>query len=169
MRAIVRAAGVLAMAAAVVVSGCGKAKEKASEKMMEAAIKAQGGGDAKVDLAEGKYSVKTKDGSVDIAAGGNAKIPENFPSDIYVVKGAKVLMAAASGDGFMLNLETRESVDQVDAACSKEMKSQGWNVEATMNMGEQRTTAFKKGERQCGVTLTKVEQGTQIVLSVSGK
>lgn len=149
--------------------GCGKASEKTAEKMAEAAIQAQGGGDAKVDLSEGKYSVQTKDGTFEVAAGGGAKLPDGFPADIHVVKNAKVLMSAATGDGFMVNLESAESMDTLDAAYTKEMKAQGWTVEATMNLGEQRSLVFKKGSRQTSVTLGKGPQGTQVIIGVSGK
>ena len=65
---------VLASAGLVAMVGCRRASEKLSAKIIEKAIEKNSGGEAKVDIKNGKVSVRTKDGEFESTTGGEAKM-----------------------------------------------------------------------------------------------
>lgn len=162
MGAAVAAAGLVALG-----GGCGKkASEKSAEKMAEMAIQAQTGGKANVDINGEKVSIQSKEGSMDFSAGGDATIPEDFPADVYVDRGAKVLMSMRNPTGFVLNLQTSEAVEVVAQTYRREMGGQGWAEEGDINMGGQRVLMFKKDDRRASVSVARQDDATQVMLSL---
>lgn len=162
---------------AVLVSGCGRAKksmsEKISEKIAEKAIamniRDSQGKDAKVDISDGKMTIKTKDGETSFASGEGASIPADFPKDVYVVKGAKIQMAMKTPDGFALSMKVDQAAAKLAATFESEMKAQGWTQEGSFDMGETRSLAYKKGERQAAVVMTKSDAATDVMITVAEK
>jgi len=168
--------GVLACSA-VLVSGCGRAKktisEKISEKIAEKAIamniKDSQGKDAKVDISDGKLTIKTKDGETAIASGEGASIPENFPKDVYVVKGAKIQMSMKTPDGYALSMKVDQTAAKLAATFEAEMKAQGWEQESSFDGGGSRSLAYKKGERQVAIVMSKSDETTEVMITVAEK
>ncbi len=162
---------------AVLVSGCGRAKksmsEKISEKIAEKAIgmniKDSQGKDAKVDISDGKLTVKTKDGETSFASGEGASVPADFPKDVYVVKGAKIQMSMKTPDGYMLSMKVEEAAAKLAATFETEMKAQGWSQEGSFDMGEARSLAYKKGERQVAIVMSKSDKATDVMITVAEK
>ena len=70
-----------------------KASEKVTEKIIEKSLKNSGASDAKVDLSQGKMSIKTDTGEMVMSTGDSVSLPADFPKDIYVIKGAKIQTA----------------------------------------------------------------------------
>ncbi|MBM3858999.1 MAG: hypothetical protein FJ395_05030 [Verrucomicrobia bacterium] len=149
------------------VTGCKKASEKLTEKIVEKAIEREGGGKAAVDIQEGKVTIKTKDGTMEAATGSSAKIPDGFPKDVHVIKNATITMSLKTPDAFQLMIETKDSVENAASQYSAEMKASGWNEETNMNMGESVMHAYKKGNRQASIIITKGQQGAQIQIVAS--
>ena len=163
-----RTALVVMLAAALIVSlGCRRASESVAEKMVAHAIEKEGGGKADVNLHDGKIDIKTKDGEMSMTAGGGAKIPEDFPKDVLVVKNAKILAAIKVPDGFSLSMESKDSVEKLMDQYTAEMKAQGWTTETTMNMGEQMVTSFAKDKRKAAVMIAKGGEGSQLTITVT--
>ena len=162
---------------AVLVSGCGRAKksmsEKLSEKIAEKAIamniKDSEGKDAKVDIQDGKMTIKTKDGETSFASGDGASVPADFPKDVYVVKGAKIQMSMKTPDGYMLSMKVDEAAAKLAATFETEMKAQGWSQEGSFDMGEARSLAYKKGERQVAIVMSKSDKATEVMITVAEK
>ena len=162
---------------AVLVSGCGRAKksmsEKLSEKIAEKAIamniKDSEGKDAKVDIKDGKMTIKTKDGETSFASGDGASVPADFPKDVYVVKGAKIQMSMKTPDGYALSMKVDEAAAKLAATFEAEMKAQGWNQEASFDMGEARSLSYKKGERQVAIVMSKSDKATEVMITVAEK
>jgi len=88
------------------VGGCKKAAEKAIENKL-----AREGVDAKVDSSGGKMTIQTKDGTTVVTGGKDAKVPENFPKDVYVYEGATIRGSVSVPNGFNLVMETGDSAD----------------------------------------------------------
>ena len=151
------------------VIACGKAEEKAAEKMIEKAIEKQGGGKADVDLSGQRFSAKTDEGEVEISTKGDVKIPSDFPKDVHVYKGAKVLMAGKQAEGMMLTLETGDGMEKVSEIYADRMVEAGWTEESSMNMGRAALLVFAKGDKMATVTVTGVGSKCQIMLVVGGK
>jgi len=146
----------------VAVTGCKKASEKITEKLIEQSIEKDGGGKASVDIQEGKMTIKDADGTLEVASGDGAKIPAEFPKDVFLVKNAKVVMSMKSSDGMQVMLETKESVDEVAKLYAAGMKAQEWEEETNVNMGDSVMCAYKKGEREATVIITKGSTGAQV-------
>jgi hypothetical protein len=86
--------------AALLVTGCGAAAEKASEKLTEEAIESQTGGNVDIDASgDGSVEIETEDGSMSFGTG---EVPADWPEDIplpdeLVVQSGST-SAAADGD-----------------------------------------------------------------------
>jgi hypothetical protein len=168
--------GVLACSA-VLVSGCGRAKktisEKISEKIAEKAIamniKDSQGKDAKVDISDGKLTIKTKDGETAIASGDGASIPADFPKDVYVVKGAKIQMSMKTPDGYALSMKVDQTAAKLAATFEAEMKALEWEQEGSFDMGGSRSLAYKKGERRVAIVMSKSDETTEVMITVAEK
>lgn len=168
---------VVLVCAAVLLSGCGKAKksisekiaEKVAEKAMAMSIKNSKGEDAKVDIADGKVSIKSKEGETTYSVGEGASIPADFPKDVYVFKDAAIQMAMKVPDGFMLSLKVGQPTAKLAESFEAEMKAQGWEQEGSFDMGGSRSLTYKKGERQATVMLNKSDDGTDVMLTVVEK
>ncbi len=146
--------------------GCGK---KVEEKVAEKIIEQQTGGKADVDISDESVSIKTKDGEFKMNAGDNAKLPEDFPSDVFVYKNAEVKMTMALPQGSSVSFQTKDSKDKVVAKYKKEMKSKGWSQEMAMDMGEGTSLTYKKGERGVQVMVATDDDFTLItVIAANG-
>jgi hypothetical protein len=99
-------------------------------------------------------------------AAGTVAIPKEFPTDVLVYKGSKVLMAMNTPDGSMLSMQTADGVDKVTKAYGSEMASQGWSEEATVDAGGQTVLAYAKDERKATVAIVKTDETTHITLTV---
>jgi hypothetical protein len=158
---LIVAGGVLGM------FGCGKASEKASEKVTELALKHAGATGAKVDLSGKNVTIKTKDG--EFSTGESVSIPETFPKDVFVDKSGKVQIAMKTEGGFMITMETTLSMDKAAETYSAGMKSQGWTPGNSMNMGEVRTETYEKDQRLTTVMISKSDKGSMVQVVVAEK
>lgn len=145
----------------VAVTGCKKASESVAEKIIERSLE-QEGGKARVDLQEGKVTIEGKDGTVEVAGGGGATIPPEFPKDVFLLKDAKVLMSLKSPDGVQLMLESKESMSRAAERYAAEMKALGWEEETSVNTAESIMRSYKKGDREAMVVISKAAEGSQI-------
>ena len=154
---------------ALMLSGCGKAKEKAAAKAMELSLRHAGANDASVDISGQKMTIKTEKGEVVFSGGDSASIPADFPKDVYVDKGAKILMAMKNPEGFVINLETGAAVPEVAEAYDAGMKAQGWAPDASMDMGETRSLTYKKDARQITIVISNSGKATSVMIAVNEK
>ena len=86
-----------------------------SDKIVEKAIEAGTKGSVKVDVDKGEVDIKTDEGNI---TAGTGKVPDGWPDDVPVYKGAKVVTGgttndASSGKAMMVTLETDDSADEV--------------------------------------------------------
>ncbi len=141
--------------------GCGKASEKATEKMMEKAI----GDGAKVDIQGDKMTVKTSEGEFVVAGSGSASIPEGFPKDVHVFQGATITSSMKMADGMQVVLQSREPMAKVRATYVETMKAQDWTEESVMDAGDTVMLSYTKDKRSAVVVLLKDPKGTVIQVS----
>lgn len=93
---------------------------------------------------------------------GTGEIPESFPKDFPVYSGAKVSGSVSGGqsgqeNGFWLTLTTSDAVSKVADFYKESLKSNGWEVQSTIAMGEATTYAVTKGEMNGSVTISQAE------------
>lgn len=160
----------VALCSLILIAGCGrKSQEKISESVIKKAIEKQSGGKAKVDLSEGSISIQTEEGSFQMSSGESAKIPDNFPSDVYVFEGAKIEAVMQSTEGSTLSLSTQDTISKVTGKYRSEMTNKGWKQESTINMGDQQMLLFTKDERASTVIVTSDGEKTMIAMTVANK
>jgi hypothetical protein len=152
---------VCALCLMVALAGCGR---KAQEKRIEKAIEKETGGKAHVDLSEESINIKTEDGELNISGGKAAKIPDDFPSDIHVYKGAKVVSTVQAPDGMTVSLLSKDTPKNIADAYKTTMTAEGWTLETSMNMGAQQMLMFAKDDRAATVTIGQTDDGTMIGL-----
>jgi len=112
-------------------------------------------------------TVKTKDGNAVFDAGGNVSIPESFPKDVYIPKGAKILSSISANEGTVLTMEVADALAKVGENYASEMKSQGWSELSTMNMNGQLMYSYKKDKRTTSMIASANDNKTQVVLSLA--
>jgi hypothetical protein len=151
--------------AVCVLCGC----KKASEKISETIIEKSAGPDTKVDLQDGKVTVNTKEGQIEVAVEGSVKMPSDFPADIPLVKGAKLISSMKMPQGFSLAWQSAEPSDKVTTQYADELKAQGWTEESNMAMGEDIMAQFKKDERSVTLVVTKEKKGCVIQLTTANE
>ncbi len=161
---------VLLMAALLLLvplAGCQNAAEKAVEK-------ATG---VEVDKNGNSVTVTGEDGTVKVEGGDQASLPEEFPKDVPIYPGAKlVVSSSATADGkttFTAAYETEDDVKTVHGWYKKQLPKEGWTVqgETLTGTGTQSTGAImtNKGESQLTVAATRSQDNkkTTITLNVS--
>jgi hypothetical protein len=155
-------------AAVMVMFGCGKkAEEKAAEKMAEKAIESSMGGNAEVDIEKDGLRIKTGEGEMTVTSGDSAKLPDDFPEDVYLYKGAKLKTAMKLPEGFNLMFQTKDDPSKVSEAYLDGMEAKGWSKETSMDMGGRKMMVFKKDERIGNVSITSHAEMTQIALTLT--
>jgi hypothetical protein len=147
----------LAVIAGIVV-GCGKNTYKTKD------------GEVTVDRTGGKITIegKSKEGTVTVTASQNGvALPDNFPKDVPIYKGAVVQVASTQGKTMLVHLNVDAAVADALKYYQAELKSQGWQIDSTMNMGDGSMLVAKKGHRQCSALVMKQEKGAMVQLSVT--
>src|SRR5689334_5423927 len=72
-------------------AGCRRIQEKLAQKAAEKALEGTTGG--KVDVDGQNITIKNADGKGTVAVGPGATVPADFPKDIPIYPGAKIMMA----------------------------------------------------------------------------
>lgn len=129
----------------------------------------------KTDLnTEGVTFTDEKTGSkVDF---GTDKLPDAFPKDFPLYRGAKVAGSMSGsqtgeGSGFWVTLATADDVDKVVAYYNDALKTSGWEVTSTFNAGGVSTIGVKKATLEGAVTVSSGEEQdeTTIVIALGQK
>jgi len=123
--------------------------------------------DQKGDTA--KYEITTKDGKATMTASDTAvAIPDTFPKDVPIPKGAVAKLSMSQGKTEVLHLHVPGNMTDVTKDYAEKLKGEGWEIETTMNMGEASMLQAKKGSRQCGAMVMKDDDGGALIqLTVS--
>jgi hypothetical protein len=115
-----------------------------------------------------KYEVTTKDGKATMTASDTeVAIPDTFPKDVPILKGAVAKLSMSQGKSEVLHLHVSGSMADVAKEYQDKLKGEGWEIESSMNMGEASMLHAKKGSRQCTATVMKDDAGSLIQLTVT--
>ena len=114
------------------------------------------------------FEGKTKEGDVKVAASeSGVALPDNFPKDVPIYKGAVVKVASTQGKTMMVHMAVSASVADALKYYQDQLKDQGWEIQSTMNMGEGSMLSAKKADRQCTAMVLKDNKGTMVQLTVT--
>jgi len=146
--------------------GCGKKIEKTvTEKIIEHSS------NGKVKFSKDGSSMKFKDdkGSMTFASDKSLKIPEGFPSDIFIIRHSKVAMAVENPKGYAISLETDNDAASVETAYKEEMAQRGWTNKNSYAMQKQTALIFEKDTRAANVLITTGNKKTVVAIMVALK
>jgi hypothetical protein len=148
---------------------CGKASHKAAEEAAERSIESATGDDAEVEISEEGMSVKAQDknGTYSWQAGDQARVPDDFPSDVHIYEPAVVEMSMDSPDGYVLSLKTDDAPAKVVGVYQEKLSAAGWTKQTTMDMGEMQMLIYSKGERMAKLDVFSEDDVTRINLTAS--
>ncbi|MBM3255867.1 MAG: hypothetical protein FJZ04_00125 [Candidatus Moranbacteria bacterium] len=167
---------VILIGVAIFLPGCyltDKMWEKIGEGTIEKTIESQTGGAVNLDLQNKSLNVKTQEGTMNIAGEGNAALPENFPSDVFIYNDAKIVFSLAQApgmggtEGYSISYNTGAAQNDAIAKYKSEMASRGWELDNEVNMGAESgdVLSFKKGVRQVTVSIGTSEGKTAILVA----
>lgn len=146
--------GVIALALLV---GCGKKEQNIAVPGGKATVTQQGSSTTVEVSSQGeKIKVTASDKGV--------ALPDKFPADVPIMPGAIVKMAASSGDGLSVTLSVAASPADALKYYQDNLKAKGWEIEATMAMGEATMLSAKKDKRECVVNIAKDGSGSAVQL-----
>ncbi len=126
-------------------------------------------GEVTVDQKGGKVTIesRSKDGNATFTANdGGVALPDKFPKDLPIYKGAVVKLASTQGNAMVVHMNVKAPVTDVLKFYQDQLKDQGWEIQSTMNMGEGSMISAKKANRQCTALVVKQDKETVVQLSV---
>jgi hypothetical protein len=144
--------------ALTLLGGCGKKEQNVAVPGGTVKVTQQGGGTTMEMSSDKGDKVKVTASDKGVA------LPANFPADVPIMPGATVKMAMTSGDALSVTFSVAAS--QADALKYYEdnLKAKGWEIAATMNMGESAMLSAKKGKRECIMNVGKDGGGSMVQL-----
>ncbi|MFA5134282.1 MAG: hypothetical protein WC505_00650 [Patescibacteria group bacterium] len=141
---------------AVTLSACG---EKAAETLIESSTNES----ADVDIDDDSLSINTNGSSMQF--GDAASVPDNFPSDVYVISGTVLSsLTIDETDGFQVGIETDDSVADVKAEYQSQLTDDGWEITATLDVGDGMTMTGEKENRYVTVSANVVDDKTNVTI-----
>ncbi|XOU94122.1 MAG: hypothetical protein ACNFW9_04725 [Candidatus Kerfeldbacteria bacterium] len=148
----------LVIGAGLILSGCGVA-EKVAENTIESATN----NEIDVDIDDNSLTLNTNGGTLEV--GEKVSMPNNFPSDIYVLNGNLIsAMTIDENNTFSINLSTNDSPTEVKAEYQTELANDGWTIDSTLDFGGGSMMTGTKDNRSITVTISVDEtEGTTTV------
>lgn len=166
----------LAALAALALTGCQKAQEKAAEKAIESSM-ARDGTQAKVNLSENSMKVTTTDasGKTSQMEIGKAQVTEAdlgvpFYPGSKPTEGASMRMATNEGSTVQMALHSDDAPDKVAAFYRDKLKamSQGKQMmDMSSNEGATLALADDKSKNVIQIHVAKADKGSDIVINTS--
>ncbi len=95
------------------------------------------------------------------------EMPKDFPSDVPIYPGAKVLMAMDLGKAHSLQLRCPDERAKVAAFFKEKMKENGWSSEGTIDTPQLVMVHGKKGDRSLSVSVTSDDNGTMATVTIA--
>jgi hypothetical protein len=112
-----------------------------------------------------------KDGQKVVMDVGNGKLPADYPKDVPVYDGAKVILSQSASEKNTHNLvlESNDPPEKIAEFYKKGLESNGWKIESTMNMGEMSMFTATKDKRQAVVQVVNAGEKRTISQVLSDK
>lgn len=161
--------------AAVALTGLGcnpfaSVQQKIGESVTEKVIEGATGG--KVDVNSGDNAVTFRDAKTgDYSAWGeNAKIPDDFPSDVPRYPGAKTVTVSLQGNKKEASLAqtTSDSVSKVVEWFAGQMRNNGFTEASSLDLGTSgKMISYEKGDVKIGATIAGDEESKETTLIIS--
>jgi hypothetical protein len=143
--------------ALALLGGCGKKEQNIAVPGGSAKVTQQGSSTT-VEVSSQGEKVKVTASDKGVA------LPDKFPADVPIMPGATIKMAASSGDGLTVNFSVAASQADALKYYQDNLKAKGWEIEATMMMGDAAMLSAKKDRRECVVNVARDGSGSVVQL-----
>jgi hypothetical protein len=99
------------------------------------------------------------------------KMPDDYPKDVPVYEGTKVILTQSASEKHMhqLVLESADPVDKIADYYKKGLDGNGWKIDGTMNMGGMNMVTASKENRQVIVQISDSKDKRSISQITSDK
>ena len=114
---------------------------------------------------DGSVTVETENGKIEITEG---KVPDNFPDDIAIYKGASVEKATNAENESSVELKTDDKVSKVADFYKKSLKENGWKEIESIDDKGSVLLQNEKDDRTAIILITtdKTDNKTSITIAV---
>lgn len=142
--------------AAIVLSGCQNTAEKAAKTVIESTTNG--------DVDDGSVTVNTNEGSITV--GDNVNIPDNFPSDVYLIDGEIISsLTMDEGQTYQVQIDTPKSLSETVDLYDKKLQDDGWNIASTYNTGDALSImGAEKDDRMVSVSVNTSDGSTEVTI-----
>lgn len=158
---------ILVIFAIVAGAGCKSSAEKQAEKTAEEVT----GGQAKIDEKTGSVEVKTRDKEgkeTNVQFGPNSKIPDDFPKNVPIYPGSKVMSTVSLAEGKNGHLVTLSTTDEPSKVVEYYKKNLvGFKSDSELGAGEGTMLMMSNAELAVSISVTRSEGDTLVQLTVS--
>ena len=157
-----------ALGVAVLVTACGPTDNSstAREKQLEEYAR-QHGVDADIQLgADGQVTVRQQIGGVSVSSGQNLAVPDDFPGDVAVYPGMKILSASATPAGYMLLGQAGATPEAVAGFFAGEMVGNGWRDESPQAASGSPTTSLHYIKDQRSTRINLIHMGDRVTVQI---
>jgi hypothetical protein len=115
-------------------------------------------------------TIQGEDGAMKMTTGDAAKVPDDFPKDIPIYSGVKLIGVQTMPDQKMFHIQaqTTDAMDKVVAFCKQQYPAQSWKEASSTSMaGDTPMTmlSYQKDDRILNIVLMKDKDGTMIQLN----
>ena len=149
-------------------------EEKAAE-LTESIIKNVTGNDVDIDVDEdgetGSVTIKGENGE-EITFGSNEELPDDLPSDVYIIKGEMQGVGNISSDKGQVvtfSIKTDKDISDLKKEIEKEMESNDWKSGMNMSVPEGAMLNYTKDEKGVTITIGEEKEETIVTYMVSYK
>jgi len=108
-----------------------------------------------------------------VIASEGSKLPDDYPKDVPVVAGAKVVMSSSAGTAqgtqSSLVLESPDSFDKTVAFYKKAIEDNGWKSDATVSADKMTMISATKDTRHLVVQVTDADGKASVTQSIGSK
>ncbi len=153
-------------------TSCGseKSEEEKAADMTENILEMVTGEDVDINLDKdgesGSITLKGKDGEEVTISSNKTELPDDFPSDVYVIDGEQQgvgNMSTKEGQVVTFGVKTDTDFAEVKETIIEKMKSNGWENTMTMGSGEESMQMYTKGDNS--VTLTVGKENDKVIVA----
>lgn len=145
--------------ALLVLAGCQKAADAATE----AAIERASGHQVQVDRDGERLRISSVDGGTTIDTGAGVALPADFPDDVFLPATYGVSSVMDVGGARLVSLESEGTVAAMFDAARAEMERRGWSQTLAMQQAESAMLGFSLDERETTYTFSRHNGGPLMV------
>ena len=145
----------------LLLSGCG-ITDKIAEKTIETASDNQ----VDVNVKDNNFTVNTNEGTLEI--GEKTSLPDNFPSDVYVVDG-NIMSATTVKDnnGFTLSIESNDTQANIKTKYQTELADNGWVIDSSFDITGISSITATKDNRSVVISITDNSEDNTTIVGIS--